>query len=224
MEWFNQIFQKFAELQLWAVILIAVLAAASITGLIIIIKKQKTAPEEEAKAKKGWGIRTLIIGALCISLAFVLSYIRIWHMPQGGSVTLASMLPIMVFAYIYGTPKGLIVALAYGLLQMLQDPYIFNFPQAVMDYIFAFLSLALAGLFRKSILPGVILACFSRYVFHVLSGVIFFAEYAPQGQNAWVYSAAYNSVVLIEMAIILFIVLVIPQLRRFINSQKELAR
>lgn len=223
MEWFNQIFKKFAELQLWAVILIVVLAAASITGLIIVVRKQKKVPEE-AKVRKGWDIRTLIIGALCVSLAFVLSYIRIWHMPQGGSVTLASMLPIMVFAYIYGTPKGLVVALAYGLLQMLQDLYIVHWAQAAMDYILAFLSLALAGLFKKSILPGAILACFSRYVFHVLSGVIFFAEYAPEGQNVWVYSSAYNSVVLVEMAIIIFIVLVIPQLRRFINSQKELAR
>jgi len=224
MEWFTQIFEKFGEIQLWAIILVVVLLAASILALIAYSKKHKK-EQPAAKPVKGWDTRTLIVGALCISLAFILSYIRIVHMPQAGSVTLASMLPIMVFAYIYGTPKGLIVGLVYGILQMFQDMYIVHWAQAIMDYLLAFMALAAAGLFRKSIFPGIVLGGVLRYVFHVVSGQIFFASYAPAQDFFSVlwYSAGYNVVVLIEVAIILVVVLAVPQLRRFINSQKTLA-
>lgn len=226
MEWFTKIFEKFAELQPWAIVLVAVLAVGSVAALIIISKKSKKGTEA-SHVKKGWNTKMVIIGALCIALAFVLSYVRIIHMPQGGSITLASMLPIMMFAYIYGTPKGLVVALAYSFLQMLQDMYIVHWAQAIMDYTLAFMSLALAGLFKKSIFPGVILSGICRYIFHVVSGIIFFASYAPNPNDltsVLIYSASYNSVVLIELVIIIALLLVVPQLRRFMNSQRILVQ
>ena len=225
MDWFTQIFEKFGEIQLWAVLLVAVLLAASVFGLIVYSRKHKK-EQPSVKAKKGWDTKTLIVGALCISLAFILSYIRIVHMPQGGSITLASMLPIMVFAYIYGTPKGLIVGLIYGILQAFQDPYIVHWAQAIMDYGLAFMALAAAGLFKKSILPGAILGGILRYIFHVVSGLIFFASYAPAQDFFSVlwYSAVYNAVVLIEIAIIVVVVAAVPQLRKFLNMQKALAQ
>jgi thiamine transporter len=221
--WFKGAFEKFGELQLWAVIVVAILAVGSVAALIIIAaKKKKNA--DAAPIKKGWDTRMILIGALCIALAFVLSYIRIVHMPQGGSITLASMLPIMLFAYIYGTPRGLIVGLAYGALQMLQDPYIVHWAQAIVDYGFAFMALALPGLFKKSILPGIILGGFVRYACHVVSGIIFFASYAPAQDfnSVLIYSLGYNSVVMIEVAIIVVLVAAVPQLRKFMNAQRAL--
>ncbi len=223
-EWLNNSFEKFGELQLWAILVVALLAAGAVAALIVLAvraKKHKAA----APAKKGWDTKMIIVGALCISLAFVLSYIRIVHMPQGGSITLASMLPIMMFAYIYGTPRGLVVGLAYGALQMLQDPYIVHWAQAILDYGFAFMALALGGLFKKSILPGVLLGGVLRYLCHVASGVIFFAEYAGASdfQGVVFYSMGYNAVVLIEVAIIVVLVAAVPQLRRFMNTQRTLA-
>jgi thiamine transporter len=223
-QWFQDAFAKFAEIPLWAIIVVALLLAGSVVGLVLYVRKQKKDPQA-VKPKKGWDTKTLIVGALCVSLAFVLSYIRIVHMPQAGSVTLASMLPIMAFAYIYGTPKGLVVGLIYGLLQMLQDMYIVHWAQAIMDYVLAFMALAAAGLFKKSIVPGVIVGGVLRYIFHVVSGQIFFASYAPAQDFMSVlwYSLGYNSVVLIEVAIILVVVIAVPQLRRFFDSQKALA-
>lgn len=223
-EWLQESFEKFGELQLWAVIVVAILAAGSIAALIVhAIRARKS--KDKAPVKKGWDTKMIIIGALCISLAFVLSYIRIVHMPQGGSITLASMLPIMMFGYIYGTPRGLVVALAYGALQMLQDPYIVHWAQAILDYGVAFMALALTGLFKKSILPGVLLGGILRYVCHAASGLIFFAEYAPAPdfQSVLFYALGYNSVVLIEVAIIMVLVAAVPQLRRFMQTQRTLA-
>lgn len=220
-QWFSEAFGKFTELSLWAVIVVAVLLIGSAAGLIIYSYRRKYKPQH-VSPKKGWDTRTLIMGALCVSLAFVLSYIRIVHMPQGGSITLASMLPIMMFAYIYGTPKGLVIGLVYGILQVFQDMYIVHWAQAVIDYGFAFMALAAAGLFRKNIVPGILLGGFLRYFFHVLSGVVFFAEYAPSPDFLSVlwYSVGYNVVIIIEVAIILVVVLAVPQFRRLVNSQR----
>ena len=83
--------------------------------------------------------------------------------PLGGSITPGSMLPIILFAYIYGTPKGLIVGLLYGFMQMLQGIYFVDVIQFALDYILAFLALGLAGLYRKNIVPAVLIACAARF-------------------------------------------------------------
>jgi len=163
-------------------------------------------------------VKELIVGALCIGLAFVLSYVRIWKMPMGGSITPASMLPIMLFAYIYGTPKGLIVGVAYGLLQMIQDPWIVHWAQAIIDYIFAFGALALAGLFRKKLIAGEAVAIGARFVFATISGLIFFAEYAADwGLSPFVYSVAYQATYLVPEAIICIAISLIPVVRKNIE-------
>lgn len=127
-------------------------------------------------------------------------------MPQGGSVTLASMLPIMIFSYIYGVKKGLLVGLAYGALQMFQELFAVHWLQVFLDYGVAFMALALAGLFRKRVSPitfffGMLIAGIVRFAAHVVSGAVFFSEYAPIGQNIWFYSMGYNSFVFVDLAI-----------------------
>lgn len=212
------IFEKFAEPNIALLIISIVLVLIGVIGIVIYQVKK---PESLTRGQ--WTVKEMVVGALCIGLAFVLSYIRIWHMPMGGSITPASMLPIMLFAYIYGTPKGLIVAVAYGVLQLIQDSYIVHWVQLILDYILAFGSLALAGLFRKSILPGIVVAGLGRFLFATLSGVIFFGEYAPEGQSALVYSLSYQATYLIPEIVICLVIALIPAIRSTIEQLKKQA-
>jgi len=199
MEGFTQIIESLSAMRIEIKITVAVLFIAAVI-LLIVMRANK------GKKTKGWTAHQLGVGALCISIAFVLSYFRLFKMPQGGSVTLASMLPIMIFSYIYGVRKGLLVGLAYGILQMFQDLFAVHWLQVFLDYGVAFMALAFAGIFRKKVSPvtfffGMLTAGIVRFGAHVLSGVIFFAEYAPIGQNVWLYSMGYNSFVFVDLAI-----------------------
>lgn len=179
-----EVFEKLLEIPLGTWMALGLIAAFGIL-LIFIAPKVK------------WNARMLAHAALCIAISFVLSCIRLFRMPQGGSITPASMLPVMLFAYAYGFGPGLICALAYGVLQMFQDMYIVSWIQATLDYLIAFGALALTAAFRgwKSPLSfsvGAAAAGLVRVCCHVLSGVVYFADYAPKEMNPLIYSAAYN--------------------------------
>ena len=75
------------------------------------------------KDKSGFDSRCIALAGVCIAMSFALSYIKLWEMPQGGSVTFVSLLPLMIFAYIYGVRKGVAAGFVYGILQAVQDPY-----------------------------------------------------------------------------------------------------
>lgn len=148
-----------------------------------------------------WTTRMLTEGAICIALSFVLGLIKMFPMPQGGSVTAGEMIPLIVFAMRYGAGKGVIVGALYGLLDMMIGGSIYHPVQAILDYPLAYGLLGLAGLFSqefkrtKSIAPilkGAAIGVLGRFICHVLSGVIFFAEYTPEGMNSWAYSIGYN--------------------------------
>ena len=129
--------KKLAKLEgteLWMFIGAIVAVAALIAVLAVLNKKHvNAAPTVEKKGKK-LTTRMLVQGALCIALAFVLSYIKLFSMPMGGSVTLFSMLPIFVFAWMYGPAAGLLAGFAYSLLQVVQGAYVVHPVQFVLDY------------------------------------------------------------------------------------------
>lgn len=169
-----------------------------------------------SRQKKRWSTRMLANAALCIALSFILSYIRLYKMPQGGSITCASMLPIFLFAYAYGVIPGFVTGMAYGLLQFIQDAYFVHPIQLLLDYPLAFAMLALAGLFREKgwgLYVGITLGALGRMVCAVLSGVIFFAEYAGD-MNPWVYSIVYNVTYIVPEAIICMVLAAIPSVRK----------
>ena len=179
--------------------------------------------------KTNFTVEALCVGAMCIALSFALSFIKFVQMPQGGSLTPASMLPLMIFCYIYGMKKGVIACIAYGLLQLLQDSYVVHWAQLFLDYILAFVALSLAGVFKNAkagkvntIFFGIILASLGRFICHDVSGIIFFAQYAG-GQNVIIYSSVYNSYVLIE-GLLCMTVMLIPQLNKFIIKRRLDAR
>ena len=160
-------------------------ALAVAVGLLIYLMKR---PQKAGKTD----VRALTYGALCMAMSFVLSYIKLWSMPLGGSVTLASMLPLLWYSNRFGVRNGLIAGAAYGLLQLIQKPEIYHWVQVLLDYPLAFAMLGLAGCV-KNLQLGSILGVAGRWVCHILSGAIFFAEWMPEGwSNAWIYSAAYN--------------------------------
>lgn len=184
------IFEKFPEIkiQTWALVIGLIFAAFLLSKLV--------------SKKEAMTTKKLVYGSLCISIAFVLSYIRIFHMPQGGSITPASMLPIMFFAYIFGPVEGIIAGMAYGMLQYVQDAYMVHWIQLLFDYPLAFGALGLAGYFRNNFKLGLIVGSLGRFIFHVLSGVFFFADYAAEAGMAPVpYSLAYNSFIGVELVI-----------------------
>ena len=205
---------KFEDVNLTGWILVGVLIVCAAALFVIARNRQK------------WTTRMLANAAICMALSFLLSYIRLFKLPQGGSVTAASLLPIIAFGYSYGTAPGLVVGVAYGFLQMIQDPWIVSPIQAILDYPLAFGCIALAGLARKlpdtyGWLAGVLLAGMGRFVCHVLSGVVFFAEYAEgTGLSPFVYSVSYNSFVFVDLAICA-VVIAFPQVRKALKRMTE---
>ena len=161
--------------------------------------------------------RALVYGAVAVALSFALSYARLFKLPQGGSVTFASLLPLMIYCMMFGTRRGLLVCLVYGTLQALQDPYIIHPMQFLLDYPLAFGLIGISGifveknLFKNKIVGfvlGAVLAVGLRYACHVCSGVFAFADYfywdselMSKYDSAAVYSLAYNSFALVDMAI-----------------------
>lgn len=209
-------FSKFAEISpvVWGIV-----AALAIVGVVLFFI---------TRDGKRWTTRMLANAALVIALSFILSYIRLYKMPQGGSITLASMLPIFMFAYAYGCAPGMLVGMAYGVLQFIQDAYFVHPVELLLDYPLAYAMLGLAGLAGKfsdqwGIIPGIVLGTFGRFVCAFLSGVIFFGMYAPEGQNVLVYSAVYNGFYLIPEAVICLVIASIPQIRR-LAKQLALAK
>jgi len=142
-----------------------------------------------------------------VALATVLSYIKIFSLPQGGSVTAASMVPILWLALRRGPKVGLFAATLYGVVQFALGPYIYHPAQILLDYPIAFGLLGVAGFFQKRPFIGVSLGIFGRFFAHFLSGIIFFSSYAPEGMNPAIYSAVYNGgYLLVELVISVYVI------------------
>ena len=153
--------------------------------------------------------RTRILAEIItfVALATALSFITFTILPQGGSVTAGSMVPILWIALRRGPKIGLITGALYGVIQLVILPYAYNPAQVLFDYPFAFGCLGLAGFFKKWPVAGVIVGISGRFVMHFISGAVWFAPvYAPE-LNPFIYSAVYNASYLIpEMAISVFII------------------
>ena len=131
----------------------------------------------------------MIEGALCIALSVVLSHFDLFRMPQGGSVDF-SLMPLILFTYRRGLKRGVQAGVILGLISILLGSYIYNPVQAILDYPLAFGFVGLTAAHPRII--GLIISAIGKIACHVVSGAFFFSQYAPEGQNAWVYSLLYN--------------------------------
>jgi len=166
--------------------------------------------------------KTLAISAILMALSVALGAMTLFRMPQGGSVTPFSMLPIFLAAYYFGVPRGLLVGAGVGLLNLLLNPYIVHPVQVLLDYPMAFAALALGGVLRHrkkiGMIAGYLLGVFCRYLVAVASGVIFFSAYAPENFNGLTWSLWYNLTYLGVEAAMTVVVLLVPVVRHTLEK------
>jgi thiamine transporter len=165
-----------------------------------------------------WGVQALAEIGVAIALAAVLGQVRLFVMPQGGSVSL-ELLPIIFIAVRRGVVPAAVTGLLYGLLQLgLPGAFVYHPAQAALDYPLAFMALCVAGFVDvrgwRTLALAVLLALTARFGFHFLSGLIFFAAYAPQWESPWLYAATYNLLFLVPEGI-LTTVLLYPALKAY---------
>lgn len=207
----SPVFEKLLEVPWYVwVLLVALIVAALILAM--------------SSKKAQWNSRRLSMGAMCIAIAFVLSCIRLYRMPQGGSITPASMLPLVFFMLACGPLQGFVVGCAFGLLQLITDPYVIHPIQLLVDYPLAYGAMILGcvaaalPIDKRWKLPvAALLAGLGRYVMAVLSGAIFFAEYAGE-QNAWIYSLVYNITYIGPDVLVCMLIACIPGMSRLVDT------
>ncbi len=165
--------------------------------------------------------QVLVEGALAVALSVAFSYVKLWRMPQGGSITLED-LPLMLFALRHGLRFGLGAGMVSGLLQLLLGGYVVHPFQALLDYPLAFGALGLTALVPKPLWLGMTLGSAGRFICHLLSGVVFFGSYAPEGTPVWLYSAIYNGSFMVPSLILSVALgyLIWPRLQKAGTSEK----
>lgn len=171
-------------------------------------------------------VRQLVFCAAAIALGTVLSNIKLLHFPTGGSITLLSMLVICLPGCWFGLGAGLMSGVAYGILQLLIDPYVLFPAQLIVDYLLAFGALGLSGLFanaKNGVIKGYLAAVAGRYLFAVLSGWLFFGAYAWEGWNPLAYSLVYNAIYIFTEAAITIILLLLPPVKKTLRQLKQMA-
>ena len=179
--------------------------------------------------KKRMGTKQLVFCAMAMALAFITSYIKIFNMPWGGSVTLCSMLFIVLVGNWYGPKTGVLVGLVYGVLQFIQEPYVLSFFQVCCDYVLAFAALGVAGFFAKSkngLIKGYIAAVIARGAFHALGGYLYWMDYMPENfprALSSVYPILYNYSFLLAEGLITVIIICIPAVVKGLNRVKRIA-
>ena len=169
-------------------------------------------------------IKSFVISAVFISLAFVTSKIKIIPMPYGGSVTLFSMLILSLPSYFYGWKIGLVSTFSYSLLKTILGGYIYTPFQVVLDYILSYTIFFIVGFFNNKkygLEKGLVLAAFLRLFFTCLSGYLFFSMYTPEGMNPIVYTVIYNGSYIGVEIILTLVILSVPKIKKLIEMAKS---
>ena len=194
-EWYS------ADMSQTGLIVSVVIGVLIMIGIFILGKKREVN-----------NTRAIVYGAIAIAMSFALSYARFVKLPQGGSVTFASLLPLMIYCAMFGTRRGVMVCLIYGFLQALQDTYIIHPLQFLLDYPLAFGMISASGIFFErtplkknklaAFIVGAVIAVVLRYACHICSGTFAFGADAPDTASSFfAYSAAYNSFTMVDLAI-----------------------
>ena len=176
---------------------IAALAALVVVLIVLCIFNKRFSTSEIAFA------------GICLAASFALSFIKVSPVTYGGSITLASFVPLLIYAYKFGPIKGTLAGLIFGLLNFISDPYILTPMSFVLDYLLAFASIGIMGFAPKlgklpltaKVAIGAVCVYVLRFVFHLLSGIIYFNEDAiwvslPEWAlaNSFIYSFIYQCV------------------------------
>ena len=146
-------------------------------------------------------VRALCEGAVLLAVAQILSYLKLWEMPWGGSIVL-SMVPLVLYAVRWGLGAGLLDGFLFGVLQFMFDGgFAIGWQSIIGDYLLAFTVLGLAGLFarrRSGVFLGTLVAGGARFLVHYVVGATIWAAYMPDTffgmtmHSPWFYSLLYN--------------------------------
>ncbi len=174
--------------------------------------------------------RMICEGGLLVAAAQVLSMVKLWEMPWGGSVTLA-MIPVIIFCVRWGLFPGLLIGLVLGVLQFMFDGgFAIGWQSIIGDYLLAFTVLGLAGVMhgkRGALFTGTLIGGIARYLVHFVVGATIWADYMPdtflglQMASPWFYSALYNIVYMgpnILITLVAFVFLAKP-LARYLTAE-----
>lgn len=162
--------------------------------------------------------KMLINISLMLALSIILNYLRIYHFPQGGSVTLGGEIPLLLIAFRYGAGVGILAGFLFGLITIIQDPFILHPIQVLFDYPLPHMAIGLAGFFPKKKYFVTVLAFCVKFICHFISGVVFFASYAPEGYSPIVYSLVANASYIIPDMIICILILKFLPVERLLNA------
>lgn len=215
-EWGEMEYVPTAAGKILMLAIVAILFAAA----VLLVKRNMQKSSKKLTAKQ------LAFCAMSIALGAVLSNIKLFKFPTGGSITLLFMLVACLPGYWYGTAVGILAGVATGVLQMFFDPYILYPTQMVMDYLLAFGALGLSGIFSHSkngLIKGYITGVLGRYVFAVLSGWIFFGSYAWEGFSPLSYSLVYNAIYIFAEAAVTIVILLLPPVKNAMINIKKMA-
>lgn len=203
--------QGFFESTTGQIISVAVLVIL-FAGVLLSGKKQKTST------------KTMVVSALLVGLSIVLTRITIYSLPQGGSVSLFGMLPIVICAYFFGTRRAVMCGMCVGMIDLIFKPYVIHPIQLLLDYPLAFGAIGFAGLIfmakKDGLIPAYLFGVLCRYICAVISGVVFFGAYAPEGFSALTWSLWYNVLYLAIEAAGTVVLLLIPSVRHSLKRIK----
>ena len=163
----------------------------------------------------------LINVALMLALTIVLHQLRLFHMPQGGSVTLGAMVPLLFLTYRYGAGIGCLAGFVYGMINLMQDAFIVHPLQVLFDYPLPYMALAIAAAVPGRIYLGAALAFAARFLCHYISGVVFFGSYAPPDTSPYLYSLVFNATYLVPEAVICLLLLRILPVSRLLAAMDQ---
>lgn len=183
---------------------------------------------EKFNAKK------LAFAGVSLALAYALSFITLFHMPTGGSVTLLSMFFVTVIGSFYGPVIGISAGFAYAFLQFFQNrDYILSVWQVLFDYFLSFGALGIGGFFHRrknGILTGYIVSVFFRFIFTSLSSMLFWSEYLTLPENIpnrflalLTASALYNFSYIGTEAVLTVLILLLPPVKKILLRLKKSA-
>lgn len=205
----------------WKILLLFVAVIAAGAALAVVT----TLIERRRGIVRRTTTRELTYAAVCLAASFALSFVSLYRMPAGGSITLASILPLGVYCYFFGFRKSFVVCLAFTLLQFVQSPYVVSPWSGLFDYLLPYLAISLVGLFpydpnkyakvassNKPLIAahsgafiGFTLYFVVRLASHVLAGVLFWSSGIDfmiwqgdlAGFTAFIYSLTYNGLFLL---------------------------
>ncbi len=194
---------------------VSIVAVALLLVLIVVLCTKN----RKVNTKK------IAFAGICVALSFVLSMVKIKPVQYGGSITLFSFVPILIYAYVFGPVEGFLVGFIHGLLNFIESPYILTPITFILDYLLPFSMVGIMGFFGKrqtkdrAIAPVVLggICVFSaRFFIHFLSGIIFFLQGAvwvtlPDWamSNAVAYSFIYQCIYVPADALLAIVGLVI---------------